>query len=182
MRTSIEGASGGGAIRKDGRIIRVPLAHDVREIPFPGGSRTAMTIPWGDVSTAFRSTGIPNIRVYTSTSRRAIDRARRAARFAPLLRIPGVTALMQLAVKQGGPSAEQRAKGTVDVWGEVRRGSETGSMSMTTPEGYELTVRAALASVDRVLAAPPAGALTPSQAFGAEFVLGIPGVTLHQTP
>ena len=26
-----------------------------------------MTIPWGDVSTAYHSTGIPNIRVYSAT-------------------------------------------------------------------------------------------------------------------
>lgn len=61
MKTMIEGIPSGGAIRRDGAIVRVPAAWDVREIPFSCGQRTAVTIPWGDVSTAFRTTGIPTV-------------------------------------------------------------------------------------------------------------------------
>src|SRR6185295_4523400 len=40
MKTMVEGAGWGGAIRKDGTIVRVPHAWDVREIPFPSRPRT----------------------------------------------------------------------------------------------------------------------------------------------
>src|SRR6185295_18082969 len=66
LKTMIEGAGWGSAIRRDGRITRVPHLWDVREIPFRSGPRMATTIPWGDISTAYRTTGIPNIRVYSS--------------------------------------------------------------------------------------------------------------------
>lgn len=177
LRTAIEGAARGGAIRERGRIRRVPLAVDVRDIPFPGGVRRAMSIPWGDVSTAFRTTGIPNIRVYRATSDRAIRRTRRLARLAPLLALPGAAPLLQRFIRSGGPSDEQRANGRVELWGLVSRGTESVSMTMTTPEAYELTVLTAIAAVERMLEGTPrAGALTPSQAFGAEFVTRIPGV------
>jgi short subunit dehydrogenase-like uncharacterized protein len=46
--------------------------------------------------------------------------------------------------------------------------------TLTTPGGYLLTVRTALASVERVLAGGvKPGFATPSQAFGPEFILGI---------
>ena len=45
-----------------------------------------------------------------------------------------------------------------------------------TPEGYHMTVLAALECTRRVLAgAAKPGALTPSTAFGAKFVTEIPG-------
>lgn len=180
LRTSIEGAPKGGAIRRDGRIARVPVASDVMEIPFAGGTRTAMTIPWGDVSTAFHSTGIPNVRVYIASSGKSIRQAQRFGRIATLLRIPGVVKVLEMFVRPGGPSADQRSGGYVDLGGRVTRGSEQVSMTMRTPDGYELTVRAALAAAERLLANPSLrGALTPSLAFGAAFATTIEGVTVQ---
>ncbi|HEU5161755.1 MAG TPA: saccharopine dehydrogenase NADP-binding domain-containing protein [Thermoanaerobaculia bacterium] len=178
IRTMIEGVGKGGAIRRDGRIVRVPLAFDAREIPFASGPRHAMTIPWGDVASAYRTTGIPNIRVYTASSRKSIARARRFARIAPLLGLPPIRQIAQAFVSRGtGPTAEQRESGRVDLWGRVQRGSEERSAALSTPDGYALTVSAALAAVERVLAAERiSGALTPSQAFGADFVYALPGV------
>ncbi|HVR42130.1 MAG TPA: saccharopine dehydrogenase NADP-binding domain-containing protein [Thermoanaerobaculia bacterium] len=177
-RTMIEGLAAGGAVRRDGRIVRVPLLFDVREIPFASGPRLAMTIPWGDVSSAFRTTGIPNIRVYSASSRRAIANVRRLSRVAPLLALRPLRRLAQRFVPRGsGPSAEQRERGRVELWGCVRRGSEERTASLSTPDGYALTVSAALAAVERALGEERiAGALTPSQAFGAEFITTLPGV------
>jgi len=45
-----------------GKLVRVPPAHEVREIPFADKRRTAMSVPWGDVATAWRSTGSPTSR------------------------------------------------------------------------------------------------------------------------
>src|ERR1043165_8167305 len=56
----------GGAIRRDGKITPVPAAWKTREIDFGEGVvKTGVTIPWGGVATAWYSTGIPNIEVYT---------------------------------------------------------------------------------------------------------------------
>src|SRR5215212_4808316 len=55
----------GGAIRKDGKITPVAAAWKSREIDFGETKKIGVTIPWGDVSTAYYSTGIPNIEVYS---------------------------------------------------------------------------------------------------------------------
>jgi len=57
-KTSIEGLAQGGKVRRDGKIVSVPLAYRVRRIDFGAGEKLAMTIPWGDVSTAWHTTGI----------------------------------------------------------------------------------------------------------------------------
>jgi short subunit dehydrogenase-like uncharacterized protein len=171
-RTMIEGLHEGGAIRRDGRLVRVPLAYDVREISFAGGPRLAMTIPWGDLSTAYRSTGIPNIRVYNAASPRTIARVRRVRPLLPLLRFALVRrALQTLAAPRGGPSYAQRERGSVQLWGRVaRRDGAEATMTGETIEGYAFTVLSALAAVERVLAGGIAhGSLTPSRAFGADF-------------
>lgn len=172
LKTMIEGAGLGSAIRKDGRITRVPQAWDVREIPFPSGPRLAMTIPWGDISTAYRTTRIPNIRVYSSQSRKALKSLKRMKPFLPLLRI---TPLRKLALKyadrHAGPSDTQRAKAKVELWGRVTnaRGEEV-TMTNVVVEGYTFTMLSAVTAVERVLASSLTGALTPALAFGPNFV------------
>ena len=43
-------------------------------VDFGGGYvRPAVSIPWGDIATAWRSTGIPNIEVYMAVPRSARD-------------------------------------------------------------------------------------------------------------
>jgi short subunit dehydrogenase-like uncharacterized protein len=179
LKTMLEGAPTGGRVRQDGRIRRVPLVHDVMDIPFPGGTRTAMAIPWGDVSTAYRTTGIPNIRVYSAASRRSIARLRMLSRLAPLLAItPLRRALQRLAERAPGPGEKIRAEGRVEVWGRVRNpAGEERTLSLSTPEAYAFTAASAVNAVERVLTggADP-GAHTPSHAFGADFVSTVPGV------
>ena len=177
LKTMIEGAADGGAIRRDGRIVRVPQLYDVRGIPFPSGERMAVTIPWGDVATAFRSTGIPNIRVYSSQSPRAIARMRWIGHVLPLLRLAPLRALaLRYADRRSGPSAEVRERARIELWGRVT--NERGDLqtkTMSVAEGYKFTVLSALGAVERVLASPRAGAFTPAQFFGPQFVTTIPG-------
>lgn len=181
QKTILEGMSDGGAIRRDGKIIRVPTLFDVREIPFASGKRLAMTIPWGDVCTAFYSTKIPNIRVYRATSPRAVARLRRMQHLVPLLAFPPIKwFLSRRASRVKGPDAAARARARMEIWGRAanRDGREV-AMTMTTPEGYAFTVLSAIAAVKRILRDPVrAGSFTPSMRLGAEFVKTIPGVVI----
>ena len=179
-KTMLEGAGIGGAIRRNGKIEVVPHLYDVRTIPFASGPRLAITIPWGDVSTAFHTTGIPNIRTYSSQSPRMVKRMRWMRRILPLLRIGFIRRFAQkMAEKTAGPSAEQRASGRIDLWGRVANASGTEiTKTMSVAEGYQFTVLSSLAAIERVLAAPRAGAFTPARYFGAQFVTEIPGTEL----
>lgn len=183
VKTMIESIGEGGAIRRDGKIVRVPVAFDAREIPFASGPRLAMTIPWGDVSTAYRSTGIPNIRVYSGASPTSIAQTRRLRPLLPLAGWKPVRRLLQsFSSRRSGPSEEQRATGRMNLWGRVvdGEGAEV-TMTMATPEGYAFTVLSALAAAERVLQSPPpSGSSTPSLCFGAEFVTTINGVVVNR--
>ncbi|HWM90661.1 MAG TPA: saccharopine dehydrogenase NADP-binding domain-containing protein [Thermoanaerobaculia bacterium] len=184
MKTMIESLPHAGAVRRDGRILPVPPAFHAREIDFPGGRRWAMTIPWGDVATAWWSTGIPNIRVYTGTPPKAIRRMRRIAPFLPLLAWKPVKRFLQKQVEKRitGPSEEIRRTARIELWGEVRNAagrSVTGTL--VTPEGYQFTAVSAVEAAERAAqGGVPPGAWTPSRAFGADFVTGLPGVEAFQ--
>jgi short subunit dehydrogenase-like uncharacterized protein len=178
LKTMIEGAGRGGAIRREGRLTAVPHLWDVREIPFASGPRMAATIPWGDVASAYRTTGIPNISVYSAQSPRAIRRMRRLSPLLPLLRLAPIRKLAQkFASRRTGPSPSERAGARVELWGAVRnsRGDEI-AMTMSVVEGYTFTALAAVAAVERLLAGGvETGALTPALAFGPGFITTIPG-------
>ena len=180
LKTMIENISVGGVIRYEGKIVGVPAAFDAKEIPFSIAPRMAMTIPWGDVSTAFHTTGIPNIRVYTAASPKSIKRMRRLRPFLPLLGItPIKRALQSFANRRTGPDEARRATGRTYLWGRVSDGEREVTMTMTTPEGYAFTVISALRAVEQLLASPKRpGAFTPAKFFGAEFVTTLPGVEL----
>jgi short subunit dehydrogenase-like uncharacterized protein len=179
MRTMIEGLGEGGAIRRDGKITRVPMAWDVREIPFAPGPKTAMTIPWGDVSTAFYTTGIPNIRVYFATAPRAIRDLRRSRFLLPLARVGFVKKLLlKRADRQAGPDERARATSRVHLWGRVaNEKGEEAVATVTTPDGYAFTVQSSLAAIERLLGEPArGGSFTPASYFGAGFARSLPGV------
>lgn len=180
LKTMIEGLPYSGAIREDSRIVPVPPAFDTREVEFPFGKRLTMTIPWGDVSTSFYSTGIPNIRVYTPAPPSQIRRLRRLKPFLPLLGLKPVKRFLQWRVDRTvtGPSAELQKTGRVHLWGEVRNATGvTVTGRLSTPEAYAFTAVAAVECAVRAAAGKvPLGAWTPSRAFGAGFAAQLPGV------
>jgi short subunit dehydrogenase-like uncharacterized protein len=170
----------GGLIRKDGRLTPVPAGWKVRPIDFGRGPKPAMSIPWGDVSTAYHSTQIPNIEVYMAAPA-ALRFVAAASRYlGPVLGSGPVQALLKRLIRMQpeGPTEEQRRDGFSLLWGEVRDGAgQVRTSRMRTPEGYTLTALASLAIVERVLKGEaPAGFQTPSLAYGADFVLGLEGV------
>jgi short subunit dehydrogenase-like uncharacterized protein len=102
----------GGRVRRNGVIEEVPLAHSWRRIDFAGGSATAIAIPWGDLTTAWFSTGIPNIETYAAVPRVAAIASRALNWVRPLLAsAPGQTLLHRLANRASGPPKNSYAPG-----------------------------------------------------------------------
>jgi short subunit dehydrogenase-like uncharacterized protein len=179
-KTSIEGLARGGRIRRDGRLESVPLAWKTRRIPFAHGERTAITIPWGDVYTAFVSTGIPNIEVYMAVPPATARNLRRLRWLRPLLGTAPVQSFLKRRVEAGvsGPSENVREGTRSELWGEARSADgRTVSATMTTPNGYDLTVDAALGIVAHLLANDiEGGYYTPSLLMGAGYAATLSGV------
>lgn len=181
-KSSVEGAAKGGRVRRDGKLVSVPQAWKVREIPFAAGPRKAVTIPWGDVYTAHVSTGIPNIEVYMSMPPKAIRNLKRMRLFSPLLGLSPVQALLKSVVdrKVRGPDPIRLESTRSQVWGEaVNALGERVVAELTTPNGYKLTAEAGVEIARRVLTKPPRGGYyTPSQLVGPEILEALDGVTL----
>ena len=180
-KTSVAGLGKGGRVRRGGALVEVPAAFKTRTFLREGKPRTAMTIPWGDVFTAYITTGIPDIEVYLAASPRTIASARRLNWIRPFLRIGAVTRFMQRRVAGSlkPPSAATRAATNSYVWGEaLAADGRSARIEVETPNGYDLTVTAALGVVERLLAKGDgrSGYMTPSQLMGSRYVLSLPGV------
>jgi short subunit dehydrogenase-like uncharacterized protein len=179
----IESAPRRGRARTGGKNVKVPTGWKAMEIPFRSGKRWAVTIPWGDVASAYHSTGIPDIEVYTAAPLKRIQRLRRMRCFAPLMGLGPVQRWLKRRVERTvrGPSDAELASIRAALWGRVTHtDGRTAEATMETPGGYKLTVLAALAAVERVLGGKaPRGFSTPSRAFGKDFVLAIPGTDLR---
>lgn len=182
LSTIVANLGSPGAVRRDGRIVAVPQAWRSRTIDFGDGKlRDATTIPWGDVSTAFHSTGIPNIEVYVSM-RPALRRAAIASRWiGPVLRSGVVRRTLGALVRRGspGPSAAERERGASLLWGEaVAANGERAAARLRGANGYVLTAQTAVHLAAKALAGETrAGFQTPSRAYGADVILEIPGIT-----
>lgn len=179
--TSIEGLGHGCQLREAGVIRRVPLGSRTRRIDFGAGEKLATAIPWGDVSTAFRTTGIPNIEVYVPVSPQALARLRRIARLGWLLKAAPAQAFMKWQVRRGvpGPTADDRARTPVHVWGEARNAAgRVVTARIRVANGYTVTTDASLAIARRLLEGTAVqGYSTPARLMGADFVTRLPGAT-----
>lgn len=177
-KTMIEALPSGGRVRIDGEIRQVPIAWKSMEIPFRNGTKVGMTIPWGDVASAYFSTGIGNIEVYTTASPRQIKQLRRIRFLLPLLGWKPMQRFLQRRVEKSvkGPSDAVREKARSSLWGRVSDDHGNSlSATLETLSGYKLTALTAVAALEKTLQRDiPRGFLTASQAFGNEFILSFP--------
>ena len=168
----------GGAIRTVGKIVSVPAAWKSREIDFGEIQDTGVTIPWGDVSTAFHSTGIPNIKVFTVMPKKNLKMLKLSRYIGWLLATKPFQNYLQKQIPSGGPSAKRRETGKSLFWGQVKDSEGNSAESrLQGPEGYKFTMLTALIISEKILGDDfKTGFQTPSNAYGADLVLEIEGV------
>lgn len=179
QRSAIEMIPYGNRVRHNGRLERPEPATKTRLIDFGKGPVEASRITWGDVITAYYSTGIPNIEDYSVLPKVVQQMVAMPNFLRPIFKLAVIRNLLKRGVKPG-PTADERSRTFMHVWGEVEDDQGRRAVSrLHGPEaGVVWTARAALAAVRKVLAnnAPP-GFQTPALAYGADFVLECEGVT-----
>ena len=184
-KTMLEGAmlGAGGMVREQGQLVAVPPAHKTRTVPFADRTRFCATFPWGDISTAYVSTGIPNIEVYFSSRPSQVRLLRLQRYLAPLLRLPPLLRLGHTLIDRlvPGPSEAARLRARSFLWGQVRNAAgQQVEGTLETLSGYQLTMLTAVACMQRVLQGGIApGMQTPSRAFGAGFIQEFPDTVLR---
>lgn len=181
LKSGLEQIPNGLRVRRAGRLVRVPYNEKSLLVDFGRGPRACGLFGWGDVVTAWHSTGIPNIEVYTPVSpvmQRFQRLAESGGRFLgwPLTR---AIAHRLISLLPNGSSEEQRQQSETLVWG--RASDPQGAVvegRLRTPEAYAFTACSAILAVEKVLAGQvKPGFQTPSMAFGERFVEEIEGVT-----
>ena len=179
QHTMIELLPFGDRVRKGGRLVVPERGVKTRLLDFGQGPVEGMRFTWGDVFTAYHTTGIPDIEVYTVLPAAMRKQMAMMKRLRPLFRFAPLRALLHRGVRPG-PTAEARATVVTHVWGEVADAQGRTAVSrLHGPEaGLVWTTRAALAVVRKVLAGNVApGFQTPARAYGPDLVLECEGVT-----
>jgi short subunit dehydrogenase-like uncharacterized protein len=176
--TAIESSGAGGIIRQNGKLTAVKTAHKTLVIPFTKGRNIrAMSIPWGDVSTAFHTTGIPNIETYMAAPPAVIRTAKLSNYFNWLTG----SAVFKRLVRQWidkritGPDEDARKAARAFVWGKVwNEKGEIAAARLQVPDGYSLTAATSLIITKKVLAGDwQPGFQTPAGLYGADLILEV---------
>ena len=182
--TMAEGMGEKSAERKDGKIISVPLGHKGMWVDFGLKKLFVMTIPWGDISTAYTTTGIPNIETYTGVSPKTFKLLKCQFLYNWLLRTSFMRnkAIQKIKHKPAGPSDEKRNNSKGLVWGEVKnKNGQTAQARLIGPDGYTLTAHTSLIIAKKILDGHfKPGYQTPAGCYGADLILEAPGVTREE--
>jgi len=165
-------------VRRNGAIVADPRIKD-ETFDFGEGPARAIAVSWGDVSTAYYTTGIPNVDVYFEATPATMALAFANRTFGWMFRNPLLerTAQQFASRLRPGPTAAERASRRVTV---VARATDAHGRSvesrLVTHEAYTFTAQAACAVMQAVTnGCIEPGFQTPGKLLGADFVLQIEG-------
>ena len=179
-KSAIENMHRQGMIRRDKRLVQVPPAWNVREQDFGRGYTKVVSVGWGDVSTAYYSTGIPNIETYFAFPESVINLMRFMRLVGPLLYNRPMKNLLKsiINVSVKGPEEEKRRRASAIFIGEATNQNGGRAVTkLTTPEGYTCTALTTVEIMKRILNGDfKTGFQTPSLAYGANFITQFNGV------
>ncbi len=180
MKTMVEMIPGGGLVRRNSELVAYPLGRGAKKVLFPDGDHTVIPIIWGDLETAYHSTGVKNITTYMAYPDFMIP-------FLPagifvmqkLFKSKIIQRMAQKMISMTikGPDENAREKNRSYVWARALddKGDERQAW-LDIPETYLFTAISSVLTIEKILELHPKGALTPAMAFGADFVLEINGV------
>ena len=179
-RSGIENMQREGRIRRDGKIVSVPNVWGTKDVDFGRGPSRLVSMGWGDVSTAYHSTGIPNVTVYMGFPKGMVNSMRLTRYFGVLLYTRAARDLIKWLIGKflaPGPTRKQNENGFSLLIAEVRDGKQTVRAKLKTPEAYYLTALTSVEIMKRILNSDfKYGFQTPSKVYGADFILQFKGV------
>jgi short subunit dehydrogenase-like uncharacterized protein len=166
LSTAVSQLGKKGSVRKDHKLVPEAVGKEGRYFQFGDKRRFAMSIPWGDLSTAYWSTGIPNIRVFMATPPSTYQKMKWQWLFNPILRWYWVKNRIQKYVDRNvsGPTEKQRQQGFARAYGEVADAKgNLLSMQLESSEPYAFTAHSAIWFANHILDHPGrSGYFTPS--------------------
>lgn len=178
-RTMIDGLGHGSMIRRNGNLTPIRLGEKVLNIDFGEFQRKGLCIPWGDISTAWRSTGIPNIEVYSAVPETTIHLARVSSHLNWLMRKPWLKAFLRKRVdaRPPGPDEDRLYNGRSYLWGRAHDGKgNVAEARLKTLSGYLLTAKTAVLIAEKLINNDVrTGYHTPAGYFGEGLIFEVEG-------
>ena len=185
LRTAIRQVSKPVLCRRAGAI--VPLDdRSPRWIDFGSGDEPCVPVSWGDVATAFHSTGAGDITAYFRRTNLLRSADILGKLFGPFLRNRlgqrGLAAIVRRFPE--GPSEAERNCRRSTIWAEaIDPLGRSFKAILSTPDAYDFAANSALEISSRIVSLPVSlGLVTPFQAFGGDFVLSLPGCFRRDIP
>lgn len=179
--TMVDKIGEGGAVRENGMVVKKTLGQNGMWVDFIKKRLFVMSIPWGDISTAYFTTGIANIETYTGISPKIYRILKLQWSFNWLLRTKFVRNIIRKKInaKPAGPSDEQRLNSRSLVWGEVTNAAgDSIQACISCPDGYTLTAHSSLHIIKKILEGDlKTGYQTPAAVYGEDLIMEIPGTT-----
>ena len=182
-RTMMSGISEGTLIRDNGHLNHSSKNWKTRTFDFGiQKSLTCSTVSWGDLASAWWSTGIPHIETYMALPKKMIQFNKWISPVKSIFKWTPIKHFIEYKIRQlpEGPSSVERHNSLSKIYGEVinREGIKKAAL-MTTPNGYELTSIISLVIMRNILAGnAPVGFQTPSTAYTEHLIMDVPEVTL----
>jgi len=195
LQTMVEGIPGGLLVRRGGHLERawpgrrafrrqVDFGPEPLEGPMSGrlgGLRSVAPCTWGDLATAWRTTGIGDITCYLTmpaSQRRLLPWLLPLLRQVMKVRTIRRVLRSRIQARVAGPDADRRRTGRTRVWGRVEEaGGRWEEVVVEFPEGYRFTAMGGIRALEAVLASRvPAGTRTPAGTLGSSWILALPEV------
>jgi short subunit dehydrogenase-like uncharacterized protein len=185
LKTMIEHLPKGIFFRRNGKLLTTKIGKNLRNVTFQDKERLVMQITWGDLATAYYSTGIPNIKTYMALPKGLILQFYRYGKMIQKLLSfsfikKGVQKIIGFTVQ--GPNRYIRHNKSSYLWAEVENSQgQKANAWLKTLEAYRLTGISSIKAIEKVFTQNIIGALTPAQAFGSKFILEFPETELKDS-
>lgn len=167
--------------RINGLMKPINIGKNSMEVDFGLKKMFVMSIPWGDVSTAWTSTGIPNIESFMAVKPKVYKYLKFQSAINWLLRTKLVKSEIRKMIdkKITGPDDESRKSAYCLVWAQVMNAEgKTLTARLKTPDGYDLTALATTLITEKILNNNfKTGYQTPATAFSKDLIFEIEGIT-----
>ncbi len=187
LKTMIKNLPYGTVVRRDGKIILQPMGKNPKEIRFMDKIQKKLyPISWGDIATAYRSTKIPNITVYMQLPKYFNNLTGPIESLVrKILKLETVQNMIMSWIENNveGPNEEERGSAKSYLWAKAYNENTGDSYEawLKTLESYQLTAVSAIKCIKKLDNSNINGALTPSQAFGKDFILEFPKTERRDT-
>jgi len=166
-------------VRQAGKLVPLRGHSPFRWLDFGAGPRPAIAVSWGDLVSAYFSTGIPNIELFFEGTPERLWGSSVNQHFGWALTTGLARRWIDAAAQAlpSGPSEHARRRERGLIVGEASDGVSTVRARLHTPDVYSFSGLSGAEAAVRVLAGRvEPGFHTPGELFGPDSVLEIEGV------